>query len=67
MENVASMKDDDRDLITHLMGVSPLNINSKEVAPALRNRYYWTNIEINEKIQVRDIKLQDVLEDGYTN
>lgn len=67
MENVASMKDEDRDFISKIMGVQPLNINSKEVAPALRNRYYWTNIENVTDIIPKNITLQDILEDGYSD
>ena len=44
MENVASMKLEDRNFITKLMGVEPIRINSKLVGPALRDRLYWTNI-----------------------
>jgi site-specific DNA-cytosine methylase len=38
MENVASMKQEDRNFITKLMGVEPIRINSKLVGPALRDR-----------------------------
>lgn len=67
MENVASMKNEDRDVITHLMGVEPLRINSSIVAPAARDRYYWTNIPNVEPIKKREITLQSILTDGYTN
>ena len=39
LENVASMKDEDRDYLSKCMGVEPIRINSKLVAPALRDRY----------------------------
>lgn len=67
MENVASMKDVDRDIITSMMGVKPLRFNSKLVAPALRDRYYWTNIPLVEMIKDKNIDFQSVLENGYTN
>lgn len=67
MENVASMKDEDRDFISDLMGVKPIRINSEIVAPALRDRYYWTNIPQVEELKRKDIKLQDILTNGYTN
>lgn len=38
MENVASMKNDDKDFITKLMGVEPYLINADIVSPALRKR-----------------------------
>lgn len=67
MENVASMKDDDRDFITELMGVEPIKINANKVSPALRNRYYWTNLKPKEEIKTVDIKLNDILEDGWSD
>lgn len=66
MENVASMRDSDKDTISKLIGVEPIKINSKNVAPALRNRYYWTNIKMDE-ISKKDITLMDALTDGYTD
>ena len=69
MENVASMKKEDKDFITELMGVEPLNINSSLVSPCMRNRLYWTNICNKDDIHIEDkhIYLQDILTDGYTN
>ena len=67
MENVASMKNEDRDVISSMMGVEPIRINSEIVAPALRDRYYWTNIPIVETIKRKNIKLQDILTEGWTN
>ena len=58
MENVASMRDSDRDFISDLLGVQPYKINADKVSPALRNRYYWTNIEV---------KLNDILENGWSD
>ena len=67
MENVASMKDDDKNFITELMGVDPIKINADKVSPALRNRYYWTNLIPSEDIKTIDIKLNDILEDGWSD
>ena len=67
MENVASMKNEDRDFITELMGVEPIKIDAKLVSPELRNRYYWTNIPMVNEIMINDVMLQDILIDGYTN
>ncbi len=67
MENVASMKDEDRDVITAMMGVQPLRINSEIIGPALRDRYYWTNIPNIAPIERRNICMQDILADGYTD
>lgn len=67
LENVASMKDEDRDYLTECMGVEPIRINSKLVAPALRDRYYWTNIEGITQPEDKGITLQSILTSGYTD
>ena len=67
MENVASMKNDDRDIISQMMGVQPLRVNSEIIAPALRDRYYWTNIPNIAPIERKNIRMQDILTDGYTD
>lgn len=66
MENVASMKNSDRDFITELMEVAPVMIDSQLVSPAIRKRYYWTNIPNVVQPQKTDISFQSVLTDGYT-
>ena len=40
LENVASMSDKDRDVITEIMGVEPIMINSALVSAQQRKRYY---------------------------
>ena len=67
LENVASMKDVDRDYLSQCMGVEPLRINSKLVAPALRDRYYWTNIEGVTQPEDKGITLQSILTSGWTD
>ena len=67
LENVASMKDEDRDFLTKCMGVEPIRINSKLVAPALRDRYYWTNIPNITQPEDKGITLQSILTSGYTD
>ena len=67
LENVASMKDEDRDYLSKCMGVEPLRINSKLVAPALRDRYYWTNIDGVTQPEDKGITLQSILTSGYTD
>ena len=67
LENVASMKDEDRDCLTEFMGVEPIRINSKLVSAALRDRYYWTNIEGITQPKDRGITLQSILTSGYTD
>ena len=77
LENVA-MTDKDMELISQYLGTYPVNINSELVSAQMRNRFYWTNIGPEEfdlfgfrycKIpqpKNRKIKLQDILENGYT-
>lgn len=67
LENVASMKDEDRDCLTEFMGVEPIRINSKLVSAALRDRYYWTNIHGITQPKDKGITLQSILTSGYTD
>ena len=67
LENVASMKAEDRDYLTECMGVEPIRINSKLVCAALRDRYYWTNIPGTTQPEDKGITLQSILTSGYTD
>ena len=67
MENVASMSKEDRDFITELMNVSPRKINADIVAPALRNRYYWSNLNLEAQMRNVNIVLNDILDDGWSD
>lgn len=66
-ENVASMRNEDRNIITKQLGCEPIKINSELFSAQKRNRYYWTNIPFQYVIgrQV-DIKMQDILEPDGT-
>ena len=63
-ENVASMRNADRDIITEQLGVKPILINSSQFSGQHRRRYYWTNIpfELLEERYV-NTKMQDILQD----
>ena len=67
LENVASMKKEDRDFLSECMGVEPIRINSKLVGPALRDRLYWTNIPNVAQPDDKGVTLQSVLTSGYTD
>lgn len=67
LENVASMKSEDRDYLTECMGVEPIRINSKLVCAALRDRYYWTNIPGITQPEDKGITLQSILTSGYAD
>lgn len=66
MENVASMKNDDRNTISNIMGVEPIRINSSLVSAQNRDRLYWTNVPNVDIPMDKNINLQDVLVAGYT-
>lgn len=61
-ENVASMTNADRDVITNTLGVDPIKIDSQLVSAQERRRYYWTNIPNVIQPKDRCIKLEDILE-----
>lgn len=67
MENVARMKDSDRDIISQMMGVEPIRINSKLVSAQLRDRYYWTNIENVTQPKDKGVLLKDIITSGYVD
>lgn len=64
MENVV-MKKEDEEVITKLMGVEPIRINSKKITAQMRDRLYWTNIPIDNELEEKDIIVNDILKDGY--
>lgn len=63
LENVASMRNADRDIISEALGVQPLRINASRVSGQNRDRYYWTNIPVPENTQPIDMRitLSDVI------
>lgn len=72
MENVASMKSKDRDLITSELAVvfndiQLIKINSADVSPANRRRLYWTNIPNIGIPEPKEIKYQDIVVNGYVD
>jgi len=66
-ENVASMKKEDKDIITKTLGVEPIMINSALVSAQQRKRLYWTNIPGIQQPKDKHIYLQDILESEYTD
>ena len=62
LENVASMTDTNRDIITYKLGVSPVMINSNIVSAQDRERYYWTNIPHTLPPEESDLVLGDIME-----
>lgn len=66
-ENVASMKKEDKDIITKTLGVEPIMIDSALVSAQQRKRLYWTNIPGVQQPKDKHIYLQDILESEYTD
>lgn len=65
LENV-KMKKEYKEVISKILGVEPIEINSKLISAGMRNRLYWTNIPNVTVPKKLDIKLQDILTSGYT-
>lgn len=54
-----------RDLISEIMGVQPILINSSSLVPQNRERYYWTNIPVTQP-EDRSPKLSDYFPQAIT-
>ena len=65
LENV-KMKKEYEQVISDLLGVEPILINSSVVSAGSRPRLYWTNIPYTE-INKKESSLNDILIDGYSN
>jgi len=61
LENVASMKKEDKDIISGIMGVEPVMFNASLVSAQTRKRYFWTNIQFDLPAD-RGILLKDILQ-----
>ena len=64
VENVESMKDKDKALITEALGVEPYMVNSELHSAQKRKRYYWTNIPQNSELfsESSSEVLEDILQ-----
>jgi DNA-cytosine methyltransferase len=61
LENV-KMKKESEQVITEILGVEPIEINSSLVSAQNRKRLYWTNIPMDGLPQDKGILLKDILE-----
>jgi DNA (cytosine-5)-methyltransferase 3A len=61
LENVASMPQKDKDIITETLGVQPVMFNASLVSAQSRKRLFWTNIQF-ELPEDRNIVLKDILQ-----
>jgi len=65
LENV-KMKKEYQKVISDLMGVEPIEINSALVSAQNRRRLYWTNIEGVDQPKDKGILLKDIIEDNLS-
>ena len=66
LENVR-MKKESMDVITEALGVEPVFINSNLVSAQNRQRYYWTNIPMDNLPDDKGVVLSDILEGGHVD
>ena len=66
LENV-KMKKQHQDVITELLGVEPILIDSALITAGRRERLYWTNIPNVEQPKDKGIVLNDILESEVDN
>jgi DNA (cytosine-5)-methyltransferase 3A len=66
LENVR-MKKEHQDVVSSMLGCEPIVMNSELLAPHLRHRLYWTNIPVNGLPKDLGLKLNDFLENGYSD
>ena len=66
LENV-NMKQEYQDVISDMLGVKPVRINSNLVSAQNRDRLYWTNIPVKSIPKNKHIYLKDILEEGFTD
>lgn len=61
LENVASMSKESAEIISEILGVEPIFINSAWISAAERERLYWTNIQGVKKLECKDVCLADIV------
>lgn len=72
-ENVASMSNESRQIISDCLGVEPIFIDSAEFSAQVRPRFYWTNIPVKRSTihkfgkVLKDIMQSDVEEKYFYN
>lgn len=63
LENVASMSDESRDIISKELGVQPIELNAKDFSAQNRARYFWTNIPVHQPTESSSLVIEDILEE----
>lgn len=64
-ENVSSMSEKNKKLISSYLGAEPVMINSALVSAQNRKRLYWTNIPNVTQPEDKGIVVNDILEEGF--
>lgn len=62
-ENVASMNEESKDIISSYLGCKPVFINSGDFCAQQRPRLYWTNIDFSKVYGKSEEVLKDIMED----
>ena len=62
LENNATMTKENQDIITEIMGVEPIYINSNLLTAQDRKRLYWTNIPGIELPEDKGLTLKDIVQ-----
>lgn len=62
LENVASMSDENRDIISEELGVQPIELNARDFSAQNRARYFWTNIPVKQPTEISAAVIEDILE-----
>lgn len=65
LENVR-MKKEHQDIISNILGVEPILINSSLISAGSRPRLYWTNIP-QTSLQEVNVTLNDILDGGFSD
>lgn len=63
-ENVASMNNECKQVISECLGCEPVFIDSADFSAQERPRLYWTNIPIDMNYKKSDIVLKDILQNS---
>lgn len=63
-ENVASMNEESKDIISSYLGCEPVFINSGDFCAQQRPRLYWTNINFSKDWGKSEEVLKDIMEDA---
>jgi len=63
LENVVPRKKEDENIISELLGVKPIYINSSDFSAQNRPRLYWTNIPIELNYNKNPNTVLDIMED----